>query len=125
MYKPQLHGTRFQRIFSSVISRLSLENLRHARWRMRLIALCLFAFTVQSALASVHLHLSSYGRTTDTVASAFFTADLGDTAAQSDLAKRTGSTDNGNCPLCQFLILGSAAVHSAFVAALAPVESVS
>jgi hypothetical protein len=90
---------------------------------LRLIALCLLSFTVQSALASAHLHISAYGRSTNGVASALFTTDLGSTAGQSDLAKRTSSTGDGNCPLCQFLMLGGAALHTALSAALAPVES--
>ena|SRR5689334_19674139 len=88
---------------------------------MRLIVLCLLAFTVQSALASAHLHISAYGRTTTGVTASLFTADLGDQAAPSDIAKRAG--DNANCPLCQFLILGSAALHPAVLALITPVES--
>jgi hypothetical protein len=88
---------------------------------MRLVALCLLLFTVQSALASAHVHLSSYGRTTDGVVASLFTTDLGDQAAPADLAKRAG--DNANCPLCQFLILGSAALHPAVLALITPVES--
>jgi hypothetical protein len=89
---------------------------------MRLVVLCLLAFTVQSALASAHLHLSAYGRTTHSVAATLFTSDLGAQQGSTELAKRAG--DNANCPLCQFLVLGSAALHPTYFAALAPVESV-
>jgi hypothetical protein len=99
----------------------SLNSLRRAQWRLRLVVLCLLAFTVQSALASAHLHISAYGRTTQSVASTLFTSDVGAPSGSTDLAKRAG--DNANCPLCQFLILGSAALHPTHVAALAPVES--
>ena len=100
----------------------SLNDLRRAQWRLRLVVLCLLAFTVQSALAGAHLHISSYGRTTQSVAATLFTTDVGGAAGQSDLAKRAG--DNASCPLCQFLILGSAALHPACLAALPPpVES--
>jgi hypothetical protein len=98
----------------------SLDSFRRAHWRLRLVVLCLLAFSMQSALASAHLHISSYGRTTDGVVASLFTTDLGDQAAPTDLAKRAG--DNGNCPLCQFLILGSAALHPAVLALLTPVE---
>jgi hypothetical protein len=104
-----------------VSPRPSLDSFRRAHWRLRLVVLCLLAFTVQSALASAHLHISAYGRTTDGVVASLFTTDLGDQAAPADLAKRAG--DNANCPLCQFLILGSAALHPTCCALVAPVES--
>jgi hypothetical protein len=104
-----------------VSPRLSLDSYRRAHWRLRLVVLCLLAFTVQSALASAHLHLSSYGRTNGVATASLFTTDLGDQAAPSDLAKRAG--DTASCPLCQFLALGSAALHPAVLALVTPVES--
>lgn len=100
---------------------LSLDSFRRAYWRLRLVVLCLLAFTVQSALAGAHLHMSSSGRTTQSVASTLFTSDIADPAASTDLAKRAG--DNASCSLCQFLVLGSAALNPSYGTALAPVES--
>jgi len=110
---------------------LSLDSFRRAQWRLRLVVLCLLAFTAQSALAGAHLHISSYGPTSKTVAAGLFTTDLGvvadhgtkpdDASNSGDVAKRAG--DSASCPLCQFLILGSAALHPSCLAALAPIES--
>lgn len=100
---------------------------------MRLIALCLLCFTVQNALASAHFHLISSDRAGGVTASVRFAVDgaganwhasAAENAAKTDLTKRAGNTNTASCPLCQFLILGSAALHPSFVAALAPVESV-
>jgi hypothetical protein len=81
---------------------------------MRLIALCLLCFTLQSALASTHFHIKS----SDGAAHATL-------AWQTDTAKRAAAHENASCALCQFLVLGSAALHPASFAVLAPVESVS
>jgi hypothetical protein len=82
---------------------------------MRLIALCLLCFTVQNALASAHFHL----------ANAQTAAHVTGEAWKADPGKRAGSGEPAGCPLCQFLILGSAALHSYIAALLAPVESAS
>jgi len=93
------------------------------RWRIGLTLACLLSFTGETFLAQAHLHSRNAASVTQSASASADQPDAGRAKQQPN--KSTGSDESSRCPLCQFLLLGSAALLPSFFAPAATALAVS